>query len=56
MTRDGINIDAAKQFLANVETRVSLHDNEMLEAEMTLEEIAEYIYAIRSKISCTEYT
>ena len=42
MTRDGINIDAAKQFLANVETRVSLHDNEMLEAEIT-----EYIYTFK---------
>ena len=35
MTNEGINTDAAKQVLANVETRVSLHDDEMLKAELT---------------------
>ena len=44
MTSEGINTDTAKQLLANVETRVSLYDNEMLDGEINLEEIAESIY------------
>ena len=42
MTSERINTDAAKQWLANVKTWVSLHDNEMLEAEIT-----EYIYTFK---------
>ena len=42
MTSERINTDAAKQLLANVKTWVSLHDNEMLEAEIT-----EYIYTFK---------
>ena len=37
-----------RQGLANVETSVSLHDKEMLEVEINLEEIAEYIYTFKT--------
>ena len=54
MTSEGINTDTAKQLLANVETMVSLYDNEMLDGEINLEEIAESIYTFNKSQVVTD--